>query len=44
MPGLFFLGLRFQHRLNSSLIGGAGEDAAYVANLIAERGEALIAV
>jgi len=40
-PGLFFLGLRFQHRLNSSLIGGAGEDAAYVAGLVAERSEAL---
>ena len=42
-PGLFFLGLRFQYRLNSSLIGGAGEDAAYVASLVAERSEALSA-
>ena len=42
-PGLFFLGLRFQHRLNSSLIGGAGEDAAYIADLIAERSEGLVA-
>jgi putative flavoprotein involved in K+ transport len=41
-PGLFFLGLRFQHRLNSSLIGGAGEDAAYVASLVAQRSETLI--
>ena len=41
--GLFFLGLRFQYRLNSSLIGGAGEDAAYVADLVAERSEALTA-
>lgn len=43
-PGLFFLGLRFQHRLNSSLIGGAGQDAAYVAGLVAERSEALVTV
>lgn len=42
VPGLFFLGLRFQHRLNSSLIGGAGADAAYIAGLIAQRSEALI--
>ena len=41
-PGLFFLGLRFQHRLNSSLIGGAGADAAYIAALIAQRSEALV--
>ena len=40
-PGLFFLGLRFQHRLNSSLIGGVGEDAAYVADLAARRSQAL---
>ena len=26
-PGLFFVGLRFQHRLSSSLIGGVGDDA-----------------
>lgn len=42
-PGLFFLGLRFQYRLNSSLIGGAGEDAAYVAKLVAERSQAFTA-
>lgn len=36
-PGLFFLGLRFQHRLNSSLIGGVGEDAAFVAEQVARR-------
>ena len=41
--GLFFLGLRFQYRLNSSLIGGADDDAAYVASLVAERSEALTA-
>ena len=36
-PGLFFVGLRFQHRLNSSLVGGVGADAAYVAERIAAR-------
>jgi putative flavoprotein involved in K+ transport len=36
-PGLYFLGLRFQHRLNSSLVGGVGEDAAYVAEQVAQR-------
>lgn len=37
IPGLFFLGLRFQHRLNSSLIGGVGEDARFIAESIAKR-------
>lgn len=32
--GLFFAGLRFQHRLNSSLLGGVGDDAAFVAEQI----------
>jgi len=41
-PGLFFLGLRFQHRLSSSLIGGVGEDAAYIGDLVAQRCEALL--
>jgi putative flavoprotein involved in K+ transport len=41
-PGLFFLGLRFQHRLNSSLIGGVGADAAFIARMVAERSESLI--
>jgi putative flavoprotein involved in K+ transport len=40
VPGLFFVGLRFQHRLNSSLVGGVGEDAAHVAELVARRGAA----
>jgi putative flavoprotein involved in K+ transport len=35
--GLFFTGLRFQHRLSSSLIGGAGDDAAFVAEQVARR-------
>jgi putative flavoprotein involved in K+ transport len=39
-PGLFFLGLRFQHRMSSSLIGGVGEDAAFIAEQVARRCEA----
>ena len=42
VPGLFFVGLRFQHRLSSSLIGGVGADAAYVAERVAQRSEALL--
>ena len=38
-PGLYFLGLRFQHRMTSSLVGGVGEDAAHVAEQIARRAE-----
>jgi putative flavoprotein involved in K+ transport len=37
VPGLYFLGLRFLHRLNSSLVGGVGADAEFVANAIAAR-------
>ena len=35
--GLYFSGLRFQYRLSSSLIGGVGEDAAFVAAQIGRR-------
>ena len=35
VPGLYFLGLRFQHRLNSSLIGGVGVDARFISDTIA---------
>ena len=42
-PGLFFLGLRFQHRLSSSLIGGVGDDARYIAEQVARRCEAAFA-
>jgi putative flavoprotein involved in K+ transport len=38
-PGLFFLGLRFQHRMTSSLIGGVGDDAAFIAQQVARRAE-----
>jgi putative flavoprotein involved in K+ transport len=34
-PGLYFLGQRFQHRITSSLIGGVGDDAAFLAERIA---------
>jgi putative flavoprotein involved in K+ transport len=44
MPGLYFLGLRFQYRLSSSLIGGVGDDAAFVAGEVAQRAESLIGV
>jgi putative flavoprotein involved in K+ transport len=42
-PGLFFLGLRFQHRMTSSLIGGVGDDAEFIAGEVARRCEAMIA-
>ena len=37
IPGLYFLGLRFLHRLNSSLVGGVGADAEYVVKALMER-------
>lgn len=37
VSGLYFVGLRFQHRLNSSLIGGVGADAQFVADAVASR-------
>jgi putative flavoprotein involved in K+ transport len=36
-PGLYFAGLPFQSALASSLIGGVGRDARYVAKRIAQR-------
>ncbi|NUS98389.1 MAG: NAD(P)-binding domain-containing protein [Gemmatimonadaceae bacterium] len=42
VPGLYFVGLRFQHRLSSSLIGGVGDDARFVAEQAAARREALV--
>ena len=41
-PGLFFLGLRFQYRMTSSLIGGVGADAAFIAEQVARRCDALL--
>jgi putative flavoprotein involved in K+ transport len=34
VPGLFVLGLRFQYRRKSHFIGGVGEDAAFLAELL----------
>jgi putative flavoprotein involved in K+ transport len=34
VPGLYVLGLRFQHRRSSHLIGGVGHDAEYLAGRI----------
>jgi putative flavoprotein involved in K+ transport len=36
-PGLAFLGLRHQYRMRSALLGGVGEDAAYVARVACAR-------
>jgi putative flavoprotein involved in K+ transport len=41
-PGLYFLGLVWQHRRGSSLLGGVGEDAAYLAEHLASRLQASI--
>ena len=37
VPGLYFLGLRFQYRQSSALIGGVGADAEFIAADIARR-------
>jgi putative flavoprotein involved in K+ transport len=42
-PGLYFLGLRFQHRVSSSLMGGVGADAEFVAAHVARRTESAMA-
>jgi putative flavoprotein involved in K+ transport len=36
-PGLFFVGLRFQHRMTSALLGGVGADATFIAEQVARR-------
>ena len=41
-PGLYFLGLPFQYTLTSSLIGGVGRDARYIAEQIAARSLAFV--
>jgi putative flavoprotein involved in K+ transport len=40
-PGLYFVGLRFQHRMTSALLGGVGEDAEFIAEQVAQRSEML---
>ena len=37
VPGLYVLGLRFQHRRNSSFIDGVRHDAEFIANHLAAR-------
>jgi putative flavoprotein involved in K+ transport len=37
VPGLYFLGLHFMHKLKSSLVSGVGEDAEHIAGLITGR-------
>ncbi len=37
VPGLYFVGLRFQHRQSSALIGGVGADAEFIAANLASR-------
>jgi putative flavoprotein involved in K+ transport len=39
LPGLYFVGLRFQHRMTSSLVGGVGADAGFIAEQVARRCE-----
>jgi putative flavoprotein involved in K+ transport len=41
VPGVAFVGMRYQYRMGSALLGGVGEDAAYIAAGIAAhaRGE-----
>lgn len=41
-PGLHFVGLRFQHRMISSLIGGVGDDAQQIAQRVAARCDAAL--
>jgi putative flavoprotein involved in K+ transport len=36
-PGLYFVGLPFQHTFASAVIGGVGKDARYVADHLAKR-------
>jgi putative flavoprotein involved in K+ transport len=41
-PGLYFLGLRFQHRMSSSLLGGVAADASFIAERVAQRYEVTV--
>lgn len=41
-PGLYFLGIPFTYAFTSMLVGGAGRDAAYVVDRIAERHRAFV--
>jgi putative flavoprotein involved in K+ transport len=37
-PGLYFLGLHWLYKMKSGLLYGVGEDAAFIASAIADRG------
>jgi putative flavoprotein involved in K+ transport len=37
-PGLYFLGLHWLYKMKSSILYGVGEDAAFIASAIADRG------
>lgn len=37
IPGLYFLGLYFQHSLSSPLVGGVGRDARYIVDHVSKR-------
>jgi putative flavoprotein involved in K+ transport len=39
-PGLYFLGLLFQHSLTSANLGGIGADARYIAEQLRSRAAA----
>jgi putative flavoprotein involved in K+ transport len=42
IPGLFFVGLAFQRAASSTLIGGVGRDAEYIARQVAARAESSV--
>jgi putative flavoprotein involved in K+ transport len=42
-PGLYFVGLRFQHTMTSALLGGVAADAAYIAAEVARRSSGAVA-
>jgi putative flavoprotein involved in K+ transport len=44
VPGLYVLGLRFQHRRNSSFIDGVRHDAEFIANHVAAQGRAPLGI
>ena len=43
VAGLYFVGLRFQYRMTSSLIGGVGDDATFIAESVMKRTRLLAA-
>jgi putative flavoprotein involved in K+ transport len=42
VPGLFFVGLAFQRAASSTLIGGVGRDAEFIAKKISARSTAVV--